>query len=370
MRQIVIEKDMEGQRLNKFLGKYLDAAPQSFLYKMLRKKNIKLNAAKAGGNEILAAGDTVTIYMTDDTIKTFRKDGRIPQMDKSHQDASPEMVLPDGKKESECNTHRQKNPLAGVEILYEDEDFLILNKPVGVLSQKAQPSDYSLNEQIVDYYKYRHENNGLFIPSVCNRLDRNTSGIILAGMSLKGSRVLSKMLKERTVHKYYVTIVCGRVQKASVIKGFLTKKKNHNQVVIYKTIKEARKAGTEKPAYIETEYEPLQYGRFHDMDFTFLKVKLITGKTHQIRAHLCFSGHPIVGDGKYGNKPVNDILRKEFHLKHQLLHAFEMRFPGRDVEYELNKELANRTVQAELPEEFKRIKESLFEHGRKEYPEN
>lgn len=352
MQQIIISEDTSGQRLNKFLGKYLDDAPQSFLYKMLRKKNIKWNGQRANGNEILSVGDTITIYMTDQTIEKFRKDGKVPLLEESVK----QTVRDCDKEESTFG-----NPLKNVEILYEDADILILNKPAGVLSQKAQPEDYSLNEQIVDYYRQKYKGETLFIPSVCNRLDRNTSGIILAGMSLKGSRMLSKILKERTVGKYYLTIVCGKVRETSVIKGFLTKKKNHNQVVIYKTMEEAKRAGTEKPAYIETKYEPLAYGCFMNMEFTFLKVKLITGKTHQIRAHLCLAGYPVIGDGKYGNKPVNDRLRKEFGLKHQLLHAYEMQFPDRQIEPELTQTVAGRVFRAELPEEFGKIKEQLFE---------
>ena len=357
MRLIVISKEMEGQRLNKFLGKYFDDAPQSFLYKMLRKKNIKLNDGKANGNEILSSGDRIAVYMTDETIGKFRKDGLVPVFSASECQNKEEYHAADAGENS--RNDNDDTPLQGVEIIYEDEDILMLNKPAGILSQKAQPGDYSLNEQIVDYYKTRHIEDALFVPSVCNRLDRNTSGIILAGMSLKGSRVLSRMLKNRTIDKYYLTIVCGKVEHASVIKGFLTKKKNHNQVVIYQTIEEAINAGVEKPAYIETKYEPLKHGHFMKMEFTLLKVKLITGKTHQIRVHLCSVGHPIIGDGKYGNKLVNDRLRREFGLKHQLLHAYEMQFPDNSVEPELTKVLAGKVFHADLPEEFKNMKNQL-----------
>lgn len=357
MQLIVISKDIEGQRLNKFLGKYFDGAPQSFLYKMLRKKNIKLNDGKANGNEILSSGDRIAIYMTDETISKFRKDGLVPVFSALECQNKEEHHAADAGED--LRNENGDSPMQGVEIIYEDEDILMLNKPAGMLSQKAQPGDYSLNEQIVDYYKAKRKGDTLFVPSVCNRLDRNTSGIILAGMSLKGSRVLSRMLKNRTVDKFYLTIVCGKVENASVIKGFLTKKKNHNQVVIYQTLEEAKNAGVEKPAYIETKYEPLKYGHFMNMEFTLLKVKLITGKTHQIRAHLCSVGHPIIGDGKYGNKLFNDRLRREFGLKHQLLHAYEMQFPDESAEPELTKALAGRVFHADLPEEFQTMKSQL-----------
>ena len=347
MQEIIINEANVGQRLNKFLGKYLDAAPQSFIYKMLRKKNIKVNKGKATGNEVLQLGDTVQVFMTDETIANFRKDGKVPLF------TSVEAVC---KVEENRHNVTQKDALKDVPILYEDEDVIILNKPVGMLSQKAEPQDYSLNERIVDYYHSKQHGDMLFTPSVCNRLDRNTSGIILAGMSLKGSQVLSRLLKDRTLEKYYLTIVSGKIEKASTIKGFLTKKSSHNQVVIYQSMEEARAQGVDKPAFIETRYEPLSFGAFQDMEFTLLKVKLITGKTHQIRAHLRSVGHPIIGDGKYGLKSVNGILKKEFELKHQLLHAYEITFPN---ELEALKKISGKQIQATLPEEFLRVAKGL-----------
>lgn len=330
MQQIIIDEETEGQRLNKLLGKYLDAAPQSFLYKMFRKKNIKYNHKRATGNEIVHKGDVVDIFMSDDTIKNFQKGGTL---------------------------HGDSNALADVQILFENEDVLIINKPAGMLSQKAEAGDYSLNERIVDYYHSRENYSTIFTPSVCNRLDRNTSGIILAGMSLKGTRELSHMLKERELDKYYLTIVYGIVCKSETIKGFLAKKQNHNQVVIYKSLDEAGKNGEDHPAFIETRYEPIVTGKFRDMHFSLLKVKLITGKTHQIRAHLDSIGHPVIGDGKYGMKSVNAVMKREFGLKNQLLHAYNLTFPEKNCGLE---ELSGKHIYAGLPEAFYEIGVKLF----------
>lgn len=327
MQEIKIESSSEGQRLNKFLGRYLDNAPQSFLYKMLRKKNIKYNNGKADGSEILKAGDRIQIYMSDETICNFRKDGMIPQMSIS------------------CHKFEKSDPLKQIPILYENEDVLILNKPSGILSQKAVASDYSLNEQIVEYYKWKGGSLSLFTPSVCNRLDRNTSGIILAGMSLKGTQMLSRVLKARTIDKYYLTIVCGTVTQATTIKGFLCKKKNHNQVVIFRTKEEALANGYQEAAFIETQYKPLAHGKSGKEDFTLLKVKLVTGKTHQIRAHLKSVGYPIIGDGKYGLKSVNAYIKSAFGIRHQLLHAFYIHFPE-----DIDNVLAGKSFTA-MPEE-------------------
>lgn len=341
MQEIIINEANAGQRLNKFLGKYFDDAPQSFVYKMLRKKNIKVNKGKATGNEVLQVGDTVQVFMTDETIANFRKDKKVPVFQVKVE------KLPNKKSD---------NPLKDVPILYEDEDIIILNKPAGMLSQKATPSDYSLNERIVDYYHGKEYADTLFTPSVCNRLDRNTSGIILAGMSLRGSQMLSRILKDRTLDKYYLTIVSGRVNHASTVKGFLTKKASHNQVVVYETLEQAHDNGVDKPAFIETRYEPIGHGRFQNIDFTLLKVKLITGKTHQIRAHLRSVGHPIIGDGKYGLKSVNAVTKKEFGLKHQLLHAYEITFPK---ELEAMGNVAGTQIHADLPDEFLNVLNKL-----------
>ena len=139
--------------------------------------------------------------------------------------------------------------------------------------------------------------------------------------------MLSRVLKARTIDKYYLTIVCGTVSQATTIKGFLCKKKNHNQVVIFRTKEEALANGYQEAAFIETQYKPLAHGKSGKEDFTLLKVKLVTGKTHQIRAHLKSVGHPIIGDGKYGLKSVNAYIKSAFGIRHQLLHAFYIHFP-------------------------------------------
>ncbi len=366
MQEIIINEANAGQRLNKFIGKYLDAAPQSFVYKMLRKKNIKVNKGKATGNEVLQAGDQVQIYMTDETIAKFRKDGQVPIFVNVYSEVKNQSEISAASSEASKDNSvlsqneqadiADKNALVDIPILYEDEDIIILNKPAGMLSQKAELNDYSLNERIVDYYRSKSYADVLFTPSVCNRLDRNTSGIILAGMSLKGSQMLSRILKDRTLDKYYLTIVSGKVDKPRTIKGFLTKKASHNQVVIYDTLEQAQANGVDKPAFIETKYEPLDYGCFQNMDFTLLKVKLITGKTHQIRAHLRSVGHPIIGDGKYGLKSVNAVTKKEFGLRHQLLHAYEITFPER---LNVAKNVEGKQMIAALPKEFINIMRGL-----------
>lgn len=333
MKKIIVSKNEAGQKLLKLLVKYLDTAPQSFFHKMLRKKNITLNGKKADGSEVLKETDEVCLFLSDETITGFQS---------SKKSGSTGVEQTGGRKEPK--------EFSKIRIIYEDEDVLILNKPVGVLSQKAAPEDVSLNEWVISYLlrsgALKESDLQTFRPGVCNRLDRNTSGLITAGKSMEGLQTLSGLFKERTLHKEYVCIVTGRVKSGSRLKGYLEKDSHTNKVKVTATKQ------SEDSAFIETEYSPL----VSNENYTLLKVLLITGKTHQIRAHLASVGHPLLGDGKYGNKEVNGMLRKEFGLSYQLLHAMQLSFPERIPGCHL---LSNQQFFAPVPELFHRIAKSL-----------
>ncbi len=292
MLEIIITENEAGQRFDKFLFKYFKEATSGFIYKMLRKKNIVLNGKKSDGKEKLKKNDKVKIFMADETILKFKGD-------------KTETI-------AAC---------IDLDIVYEDNDVLLINKPSGMLSQKAKPCDISLNEYIISYLissnQLTTEQLQTFKPSVCNRLDRNTSGLIVAGKSLKGLQVMSKMFKERTMDKFYLAIVSGIINDKTTIKGYLTKETKTNKVFI--SSKEV-----EDSQYIETEYEPVRHGN----NLTLLKVKLITGRTHQIRAHLASINHPIIGDYKYGNNIINNLYKNKYNIKNQLLHSYTMVFPA------------------------------------------
>ena len=292
MKLITVHKQEEGQRLVKLLGAYLKEAPNSFFYKMLRKKNITLNGKKADGTEKLKCGDEIRLFLSDETYEKFA-----------------------GKMQP-----KEKFPIAKLNIVYEDSNVIFINKPAGMLSQKSVPSDVSLNEYLLGYLEksgqWKQEESKAFRPSVCNRLDRNTSGMVICGKSMAGLQQMAALLKDRSLHKYYLCLVKGVMTESQHLEGYLLKDENSNQVKIFQ--KE-----TEGAAHIITEYEPL----YTEGETTLLKVTLVTGKSHQIRAHLSSIGHPIIGDPKYGERKVNAFFRETHGIKNQMLHAWKLTFP-------------------------------------------
>ena len=314
MQEIIVNVNEAGQRFDKLLAKYLNEAPKSFIYKMLRKKNIVLNGKKATGNEKLTVGDSVKIFLADDTIAKFSKQ---------------EIVRTDEK----------------LDIIYEDSNVLMINKPVGMLSQKAEMKDTSVVEHVISYLldsgQITEEELRSFKPSICNRLDRNTSGLVVAGKSLLGLQKMGELFKERSMRKFYRCLVAGEVKEKQYIKGYLFKDEGMNRV---KT--SSREIKNSLP--IETEYEPL----WTNGKCTLLEVHLITGRTHQIRAHLASVNHWIIGDYKYGNRKLNDGYKQEYGLESQLLHAYRLELP------ELFGDLKNISLKqfiAPLPELFEKI---------------
>ncbi len=333
MQSLVISEKEAGQRLDKLLAKYMSLAPKSFLYKMMRKKNITLNGKRCDGSERLTVGDEVKLFLSDETVEKFSAPVRTKNKNGSgpvSQGASAAGEIP-------------------LDILYEDGHILLINKPAGVLSQKAKDDDVSLVESVTAYLLnsgfLTEEELRTFRSSVCNRLDRNTSGLVVAGKSLAGLQIMSQVFRDRSIHKYYLCVVKGRVAEARRITGFLVKDERSNRV----TVSAAPAPGS---APITTEYEPLRFGRDAAGAYTLLRVALITGRTHQIRAHLASIGHPVAGDVKYGDPKLNERLRKEYGIRRQLLHSYQIVFPQLPGPMEY---LSGKTFTAPAPEEFGRL---------------
>ncbi len=281
MRLLKIDEDNGAQRLDKFLLRYMNKAPKSFIYKMLRKKNIKLNGVKAQGNEVLKAGDEVALYLSDETIDSFFEVGEVKVFD----DIPP--------------------------IIYEDENIIIADKPVDLLSQAEKKGDKNLNDILLYYLSQKGEYDssaqGAFKPGIVSRLDRNTGGITIMGKNLAAQQQLSKAFKEHTVKKIYLAVAEGEIKTAGRV-DTRQKKGADNKVTL----------GSEGDRAI-TIYEPVKY----ENGYTLVRVTLVTGRTHQIRAALASIGHPLAGDVKYGGKRTK-------RFKHQALYAYSLSFEFKD----------------------------------------
>lgn len=375
MREINVSTNEAGQRLDKLLRKYLKNANTSFIYKMLRKKNIVLNDKKAEGKEILNLGDSVKMYFSEETFATMTgRTGQYAGSAETNREAGKNATAQTtsaGK--SNAQTHRSGSS-AGTNsaqirrgassvsasergdqrafdidgfrkhIVYEDENLLVLNKPAGWLSQSDASGLPSVNERCLQYLMatgaLTEAQLQTFKPGIANRLDRNTSGLILFGKTLPALQALAGLLRDRTMEKYYLAIVCGDIDHAQRIDGYLAKDERTNRV-------EIRPQPFPDAAEIHTAYEPLK----RSTDYTVLKVHLITGKTHQIRAHLRAIGHPIIGDPKYGRKDANAYYRTHGGVTSQLLHAWELHFPE-NLDGPL-RNLAGQTITADPPKEFR-----------------
>jgi len=287
MKQITVTNEMASQRLDKYLQRLLPACPKSLLYKQLRKKNITLNSSKATGSELVKAGDVISVFFSDETYEKF---------------AAGE----------EINTgvfEKAFASLKGIEPVYEDDRMIVFNKPAGILSQSVEKSDLSVNEYLVGYLLHKglvsKESLKQFRPSVCNRLDRNTSGLILCSKTLEGSRYLSDKIREKDLEKYYLALVSGNFNGPSCESLYVIKNEKENKL-------EFVTPDTPGAMMIKTGFEAVKCGD----RISLVKVRLYTGKSHQIRAHLSHLGFPILGDRKYGNE------NSYSQAKRQMLHSY------------------------------------------------
>jgi 23S rRNA pseudouridine955/2504/2580 synthase len=334
MKQIEITANDAGRRLDRFLRKYLPKASLSSIYKIIRK-DVKVDGRRRGEEYILAEGEILSLYLSDDKISELRGD-----TDADFSDGTS------GDNRSNRNGGSNKKARRNFKIIYEDENILAVDKPFGLLThgdgiEKKNHLANQVKDYLIEKGDFNPRTEKVFAPAPANRLDRNTTGIVICGKTSPALKGLNEMIRKDLVRKFYVTIVHGRIDSEMRLGGYLVKDHNTNKVEIRKASPEGKEVVT-----IVRPIKVLSDGR---NEYTYIEVELVTGRTHQIRAHLASISHPLIGDVKYGGKKV-------FGLSTQLLHAVRLEFSGsvEGLEY-----LEDMTLEAPLPEDFEKILEAL-----------
>ncbi len=286
MREFKITKNDAGQRVDKFLTKAVKRLPSSLMYKYIRLKRIKLNGKRCEIKTRLTEGDVLSLYINDEFF--------------------------DSQKETDFLTAP-----ASLDIIYEDENIIIVNKKTGLVVHEDNDNtgDTLINRikrYLYDKGEYKSDEEMSFAPSLCNRIDRNTEGLVICAKNAESLRIMNQKIKDREIKKKYLCVCIGTFKnKSDEISAYLIKDEENNKVRIYdKPVKNAKK--------IITRYTVLQQKN----DLSLVEVDLITGRTHQIRAHMAYIGHPLLGDGKYGENSVN----RKFGVKTQALCSYSVKF--------------------------------------------
>jgi len=296
MREFKINKNDGGQRLDKFVTKATIGMPKSLLYKFIRTKRIKLNGGRAHENDILSAGDIVEMYIPDEFFEGSKKTD----------DYSKVKIVPD--------------------IVYEDENILLCDKRPGVLVHLGDEGDknraeaaeretliYALTAYLVNKGEYSPDNENSFAPALCNRIDRNTGGIVILAKNAMALREMNSAIRDNKVKKRYLCAVHGRLVGERTLTAYHTKDYRTNTVKVYDhKVRDSRE--------IITKYKALAYNESHDL--TLCEITLITGRTHQIRAHMAFIGHPLLGEGKYAHNAAD----RKLGYASQALYSYAVEF--------------------------------------------
>ena len=291
MREIIISKNDSGQRLDKFITKALDL-PTSLLYKSIRLKKIKVNRKRAEIGQILSEGDTIQCFLAPEFFARL-----------------------DGRESSDLPLDKVTPKLA---IVYEDENVMLVDKPQGVSVHEDETTRLDTLIVHIQAYLYKKgeydpKSEQSFAPALCNRIDKNTGGIVIAAKNAETLRIMNEKIKAREIDKRYLALIHGSPKKQSdTLTGYLIKDEKTNTVRVYD------KNPPRGAKDIKTRYKVLASKK----DTSLIEVELLTGRTHQIRAHMAYIGHPLVGDGKYGSIRED----KQRGYKHQALYSYKLKF--------------------------------------------
>lgn len=315
--RIEIGTNEAGQRLDKFCRKLMKDVPLSAIYKGIRKGDIKVNGKKAKEKYKLEEGDIFTTR----EIKTQKQKPNFIKMDKTN-----------------------------IKIVYEDSNMVLVEKWPGVLVHSDRKNgEPTLTDYVLSYLDekgdYLPEKEVTFTPASCNRLDKNTSGIVIFGKNFQAMKSLNEMIREKKIEKYYMTLVQGRI-KDRLYEGYIKKDEENNISTVYRN----EMPNSKKIAMEVKTMESVGI-------YSLLEINLLTGRSHQIRAHLKQLGHPIVGDYKYGDNKINNFFTNKHGLDFQYLYAYKLVF--KDCPEELSY-MENKVVTAALPPIFKKIKRDVF----------
>jgi 23S rRNA pseudouridine955/2504/2580 synthase len=318
MKELVITANEAGQRFDKFLKKYLKGMPLSAIYKTIRTKGVTVNGKKSSEKYVLNNGDIVNFYVNVEEVK---------------------------KEKDLTFLHIDHN----FEVVYEDENLLLVNKSVGKLVHPDEGGGVTLTDEVLSFLydkgEYNPDNESTFSPSPCNRLDRNTEGIVIFAKNYDTLKLVNEMIREGRVEKYYSTLVKNRI-KDGTYKAYILKDVENNKVTVSEEKIRNGKEIVTRVINIES------IGQFSHVD-----IELITGRSHQIRAHLSWMGNAIVGDPKYGDRKMNSFFTNKYGLENQLLVAYKVVF--RNCPEQLSY-LEGKAITMALPQLFKKIKHDLF----------
>ncbi|MDP4152260.1 MAG: RluA family pseudouridine synthase [Bacillota bacterium] len=315
MKEFTINQNDAGQRLDKFITKTVKKLPLTLVYKYLRLKRIKVNGKRADAATRLNEGDTVQMYINDEFFE---------------------------EKENE-NAFLKVKPM--LDVVYEDENILLVYKKKGLIVHSDDKEDFNTLINHIKAYLYHKgefdpEKENSFTPALCNRIDKNTEGLVLAAKNAESLRILNEKIKKREIKKSYVCIAHGLFSKKSgTFKNFLLKNERENRVYVYeRPVPGAKESITKYQVIREKE------------DLSLVEVDLVTGRTHQIRAQFANAGHPLLGDAKYGTAEIN----KPFGDKSQALCAYKIEFKF-ETEGEILSYLNNKCFKLENPAIFQRF---------------